>query len=106
MIGLPVLHMDHNGVCRGCFLGKNTKGSFSNSESRSKEILDLVHSDLCGPMTVALLGGYNYYVTFIDDYSQKIGYTFSRPRNPRKCLASSKNLKHKSRICQERGSRL
>ena len=49
---LPMLHVDHDGVCRGCALGKNTKGSFSNSESRSKGILDLLHYDLCGPMIV------------------------------------------------------
>ena len=71
VIGLLVLHMDHYGVCKGCALGKNTKGSFSNSESRSKEILDPVHSELCRPMIVSSLGGYNYYVTFIDDYSRK-----------------------------------
>ena len=54
-----MLHVDHDGVCRGCALGKNTKVSFPKSESRSKGILDLVHSDLCGPMTVTSLGGYN-----------------------------------------------
>jgi hypothetical protein len=27
-------------------------GSFPSSDSRSKGILDLMHSDLCGPMTV------------------------------------------------------
>ena len=69
--GIPVLHVDHDGTCRGCALGKNVQKSFSDSESRSKEILDLVHSDLCGPMTVVSLGGYHYYVTFIDDYSRK-----------------------------------
>ena len=64
-----MLHVDHDGICRGCALGKNTKGSFPKSESKSKGILDLVHSDLCVPMTVTSLGGYNYYVTFIDDNS-------------------------------------
>ena len=33
------------------------------------------------------------------------GYTFSRPRNPRKYSANSRNSKHKSRICQEEGLR-
>ena len=30
VIGLPMLHVDHNGVCRGCALSKNTKGSIPN----------------------------------------------------------------------------
>ena len=63
--GLPMLHVDHDGVYRGCALGKNTKGSFPKSENKSKGILDLFHSNLCGSMAVTSLGGYNYYVTFI-----------------------------------------
>ena len=38
-------------------------------ESQSKGILDLIHYELCRPMTVTSLGGYNYYVTFINDHS-------------------------------------
>ena len=60
VIHLPALHMDHDRVCRGCALGKNTNGSFSNGDCKSKDILNLVHFDLCGPMVVASLGGYNY----------------------------------------------
>jgi hypothetical protein len=62
--GLPTLHVEHDGICIGCALGKNAKGSFLGSDSRSKGILDLVHSNLCGPMTVASLSGYLYYVIF------------------------------------------
>jgi hypothetical protein len=69
--GLPELQVEHDGIYRGCELGKNAKGSFSSSDSRSKGILDLVHLDVCGPMTVASLGGFLYPVTFIDDFSQK-----------------------------------
>ena len=67
--GIPVLQVDHDGTHRGCALGKNAKKSFPDLESRLKEILDLVHSNLCGPMTVASFIGYHYYVTFIDEYS-------------------------------------
>ena len=35
----------------------------------SKDRLQLVHSDVCGPMKTASLGGSKYFVTFIDDYS-------------------------------------
>jgi hypothetical protein len=64
MTGLSALRVEHDGICRGYVLGKNAKGSFSGSDSRSKGILDLVHSDLCGPMKVASLSGYLYYVIF------------------------------------------
>ena len=49
--GMPNILNDHDGVCRGCVLGKNVKGSFPSSSKRSKGILDLVHSDICGPMS-------------------------------------------------------
>ena len=69
--GLPELEVEHDGICRGCALGKNAKGSFPSSDSRPKRILDLVHSDVCGLMTVTSLCGFLYYVIFIDDFSQK-----------------------------------
>ncbi|KAA0047788.1 gag/pol protein [Cucumis melo var. makuwa] len=36
---------------------------------RAKTPLELVHSDLCGPMNVKARGDYEYFVRFIDDYS-------------------------------------
>jgi transposase InsO family protein len=68
---LPEILIQNKGVCKGCSLGKNVKGSFLRSDNRSKEILDLIHSYVCGPMIVASLNGYLYYVLVIDDHSQK-----------------------------------
>jgi len=50
---------------------KNIKKPFSGSENRSKVILDLIHSNVCGPMLVKSLEGSFYYVMFIDDFSRK-----------------------------------
>jgi hypothetical protein len=55
--GFPQLRIEHDGICRGCALGTNAEGSFSSNDNRSKGILDFLHSDLCGPMTVASLSG-------------------------------------------------
>ena len=52
-------------------MGKNIKNPFPQSEHKSKVPLDLVHSDVCRPMSVHLFSGYSYCVTFIDDYSRK-----------------------------------
>ena len=52
-------------------MGKNIKRSFPQREHKSKGTLDLVHSDVCGPMSVQYFSGYGYCVTFIDDYSRK-----------------------------------
>lgn len=68
--GIPKLKEDH-GVCKGCAFGKNVKRPFGSSASRSKDIMDLIHSDVCGPMSTKSLGSHLYYVTFIDDHSRK-----------------------------------
>ena len=47
-----------------------TRRSFSAKGFRAKEPLELVHSDVCGPLNVQARGGYEYFVTFIDDYSR------------------------------------
>ena len=52
VIGLPEFEVHHDGVCRGCALGKNVKKPFPNSDTRAKGIFDLIHSDLCEPMSV------------------------------------------------------
>jgi hypothetical protein len=60
--GMPTFHFDHNGINRGCVLGKNIKKSFRNSNSRSKGIIDLMHSNICGLMSSPSLNGCLYYV--------------------------------------------
>jgi IS30 family transposase len=39
---------------------------------RASKLLELVHSDVCGPMKTTSRGGARYFVTFIDDFSRKI----------------------------------
>ena len=39
---------------------------------RKAEPLQLVFSDVCGPMPIVFMGGAKYFVTFIDDFSQKL----------------------------------
>jgi transposase InsO family protein len=68
--GIRELQSTHEGICKGCALVKNVKKPFSSSNNRSREILDLIHSDVCGSMPVKYLGGSLYYVIFIDDYSR------------------------------------
>jgi len=59
----------------GDVLRKFTKANFPRSDTISKGVLDLVHSHICGPMSTKSLRGYNYFVTFIDDFSRMPEYT-------------------------------
>ena len=69
--GLPKFQTKHEGICKGCSKGKNIKKTFPSSESKAKGILEVIHSDVCGPMSSNSLSGYVYYVSFIDDFSSK-----------------------------------
>nr|GEZ05041.1 retrovirus-related Pol polyprotein from transposon TNT 1-94 [Tanacetum cinerariifolium] len=46
--------------------------SILSKKNVMENILDLVHSDVCGPMKTKTLGGCSYFVTFIDDHSRKV----------------------------------
>ena len=62
-------------VCEPCLEGKMTMRPFKSKGYRAKEVLDLVHTDLCGPISTSARGGYEYFITFIDDYS-RYGYIY------------------------------
>jgi hypothetical protein len=70
-IGLPLYNVDHSDVCKGCTLGKYAKTSYPNRDDRAKDMLELIHSDVCGSFSSPSLRGFKYYVIFIDDHSCK-----------------------------------
>ena len=84
--GLPEFNTEQSDVCRGCALGKYTEIAFTSSDSRSIGILDLIHFDLCGPMSSVSLRGYEYYVTFIDDHSRNTWIYFLKRRKSEEVL--------------------
>jgi hypothetical protein len=69
--GMPVFSFEHDSICRGCDLSKNTKKAYPHSNRKTNGILDLIHFDLCGLMTVPSMNGCLYYIIFIDDCSRK-----------------------------------
>ena len=48
---------------------------FKGKGERADELLDLIHTYVCGPMSVHAKGGFIYFITFIDDYS-RYGYLY------------------------------
>ena len=69
--GLPQLHFLKQ-TCTGCQLGKHARTKMPKETTfHASHILQLVHSDVCGPFRTNSLGGGRYFVTFIDDFSKK-----------------------------------
>lgn len=57
--------------CEPCVYAKQTKKPFPKvEEARSKRVLELIHSDVCGPAKTTAHDGSNYFVTFTDDFSR------------------------------------
>ncbi|UYV80953.1 K02A2.6-like, partial [Cordylochernes scorpioides] len=70
--GLEISSMDRS-LCDDCCVAKSTKEPHKPIRNIiSKRPLELVHTDICGPMPVRSIGGSAYFLTFIDDYSRKI----------------------------------
>ena len=58
-------------ICEACIMGKQHRCPYpKGSAERATEPFQLIHSDVCGPMSTTSLGGSRYYVTFIDDYTR------------------------------------
>jgi GAG-pre-integrase domain/Integrase core domain len=62
-------------TCESCLSSKMTKPHFTKKSERSKDLLGLMHSDVCGPMSISARDGSRYFVTFTDDFS-KYGYVY------------------------------
>lgn len=59
--------------CIPCIQGKQHRLPFNKTGgTRATQKLGLVHSDLCGPMSVDSAGGGKYILLFIDDFTRKI----------------------------------
>ncbi|GKA91667.1 retrovirus-related pol polyprotein from transposon TNT 1-94 [Tanacetum coccineum] len=70
---IPDLQKAVVGFCEPCVLGKQKKVNFVKSgNTRKLQRLKLVHTDVYGLTSVALIDGSRYYVTFIDDCSRKV----------------------------------
>jgi hypothetical protein len=79
--GMPVFSFEHDSVCRGCALGKNTQKPYPLSNRKSIGILDLIHSNLCGPMTSPSMNDCIYYIIFIDGCSRKTWIYFLKTKD-------------------------
>ena len=62
-------------TCESCLSGKMTKSPFTNSSERAKDLLGIIHSDVCGPFKTLSRNGERYFITFTDDFS-RYGYVY------------------------------
>jgi len=61
-------------ICVECIKGKQTNIRKFGAK-RSLDILEVIHTDICGPFPTASWNGQRYFITFTDDYS-RYGYLY------------------------------
>lgn len=67
--------------CVTCAEAKMSAKPFGKSTRVTKEILELIHTDLNGPMETQSIGKAKYILTFIDDFSRKVFTFFLRSKS-------------------------
>ena len=100
--------------CEPCLMGKMTKTPFSGTMERATDLLEIIHTDLCDPMSVEACGRYRYFLTFADDLS-RYGYiylkkhkseTFEKFKELQSEVENHRNKKIKFLRCDPRGEYL
>jgi hypothetical protein len=69
---------------------------------RASQLLQIVHTDVCGPMRITLHGGTQYFLTFIDDFSRKIHVYFLKAKG----LVFGKFKQYKTLVENEIGHKI
>jgi hypothetical protein len=68
--GLPEIHHVDQ-FHRGCLVGKQHRASFPHqTDFRADQVLELVHGDICGPISPTTPSGNRYFILFVDDASR------------------------------------
>ena len=124
--GLPKLKKPKNIMYKQCQLGKMTKSSLKSKTYTSNEVLELVHTNLCGPIKLQSYRGDKYIMLFVDDYSRMMIVIFLKnnsdvfqmfkwylakvekeTRKSLKCLRSNRGgeftLREFEEFCNDRG---
>jgi hypothetical protein len=70
----PPLEFSDLEQCIECIKEKFVKKIKKNAK-RSTGVLEIIHTDICGPFNVKSVDGYDSFITFTDDYS-RYGYIY------------------------------
>ncbi|KAL0411257.1 UNVERIFIED_CONTAM: Retrovirus-related Pol polyprotein from transposon RE2 [Sesamum latifolium] len=72
---LEIEDLDYLPICESCLKGKMTKKPFVGQRALANGLLNLIHTDVCGPLNTPAKGGYSYFITVTNDHS-RYGYVY------------------------------
>ncbi|KAL7301770.1 hypothetical protein TKK_0005761 [Trichogramma kaykai] len=70
LLGIPSNLGNEYMKCKTCIENKMHNLPYKNRRTKAKSILEIVHTDVCGPFQTVGFRGEKYFVSFIDDYSK------------------------------------
>lgn len=92
VIGLPKFSVNKE-ACESCILSKHNQDSFLKKlETRATQKLELIYSDVCGPMQNISMSGRRYIFIFIDDITRMVWVYFLMAKSD--ALATFKRFKN------------
>ena len=62
-------------VCEACQLGKQARGSFPHDKNVSRNVLDIVHSDVWGPAKTTSMGAVSIMLLSLMTIQERYGFT-------------------------------
>jgi len=60
---------------RSLFAGQDDQDAIHRFSEKASDLLEHIHTDVCGPMSSIARGGFQYFITFTDDLS-RYGYVY------------------------------
>jgi hypothetical protein len=77
------LDFSNSDYCIDCIKGKYAKQVKKGEAKRSVGVLEILHTDICGPFPVKSVDGFDSFITFTDDFHAMA--IFIQLKNNRKC---------------------
>ena len=90
------------GPCNNCQICKTGKTSLKRKDYHCKDVLELVHTDLCGPSGTESYSGDKFLILFVDDYSRMMTVMYLKE----KLEAFQKFKWYLARVEKETGKKL
>nr|GEV61247.1 zinc finger, CCHC-type [Tanacetum cinerariifolium] len=91
--------------CVSCMSGKMARKPYTHQVERVKDLLGLIHTDVCDLFKIMSRQGANYFITFTDDFSrypkETMGYSFYYPPKNKVLVARNAEFLENSLISQE-----
>lgn len=89
-------------ICEICMEGKQARDKLTGERKKCEEILDTIHTDICGPMAVEGLMGERYFATFIDERSGRIAISLLK----HKSAVFERFKEYQAKVERETGKRI